>query len=99
MSRNDVRDKKNLIITIIVIVLIAAVAAGLFLFITLYDFGGTNRSGSDHTTPIDTYRRVRQTTLRQILHLIRLHLLNWMTRCLYWSMQTIKCRMALMMVW
>ena len=45
MSRNDVRDKKNLIITIIVIVLIAAVAAGLFLFITLYDFGGTNRSG------------------------------------------------------
>ena len=41
MSRNNVRDKKNLIITIIVIVLIAAVAAGLFLFFTLYDFGGT----------------------------------------------------------
>ena len=33
MSRNNVRDKKNLIITIIVIVLIAAVAAGLFLFL------------------------------------------------------------------
>ena len=83
MSRNNVRDKKNLIITIIVIVLIAAVAAGLFLFFTLYDFGGTNRSGSDQTTPIP-YRRVRQMILRQILHLIRLHLLNWMTRCLYW---------------
>ena len=54
MSRNNVRDKKNLIITIIVIVLIAAVAAGLFLFFTLYDFGGTNRSGSDQTSPINT---------------------------------------------
>ena len=54
MSRNNVRDKKNLIITIIVIVLIAAVAAGLFLFFTLYDFGGTNRSGPEQTSPIDT---------------------------------------------
>lgn len=54
MSRNNVRDKKNLIITIIVIVLIAAAAAGLFLFFTLYDFGGTNRSGAEQTPPIDT---------------------------------------------
>lgn len=42
MTDYRTRGKKNLSITVIIIILFAAMAAGIFLFFTLYDWGGSN---------------------------------------------------------